>query len=98
MPFAVFHPRSRSLLRGTLVVLLSLAVSFPLSDFPRNRATPFLILPSLGALYGTWDTTRCLQSRWSLYHGAVLLLLYMDVMALALILFFLLYPYAEWLL
>jgi hypothetical protein len=98
MPFAVFHPRSRSLLRGTLVVLLSLAVSFPLSDFPHNRATLFLILPSLGALYGAWDTTRCLRSRWSLYHGAVLLLLYMDVMALALILFFLLYPYAEWLL
>jgi len=98
MPFAVFHPRSRSLLRGTLVVLLSLAVSFPLSDFPHNRATLFLILPSLGALYGTWDTTRCLQSRWSLYHGAVMLLLYMDVLAFALILFFLLYPFAEWLL
>lgn len=98
MPFAVFHPRSRSLLRGTLVVLLSLGVSFPLSDFPHNRATLLLIFPSLGALYGTWDTTRCLRSRWSLYHGAVLLLLYMDVMALALIIFFLLYPYAEWLL
>src|SRR3954462_11063917 len=98
MPFAVFHPRSRSLLRGTLVVLLSLAVSFPLSDFPRNHATLLLILPSIGAVYGTWDTTRCLRSRWSLYHGAVLLMLYKDVVALALMLFVLLYPYAEWLL
>ncbi len=56
------------------------------------------MLPTLAALFGTWDTTRCLRARWSLYHGAVLLLLYMDVMALAMILFFLLYPYAGWLL
>lgn len=98
MSFAVFHPRSRSLLRGTLVVLLSLAVAFPISDFPHNRATLLLIFPSLAALYGSWDTTRCLRRRWSLYHGAVLLLLCMDVMALALIFFLLLYPYAEWIL
>lgn len=98
MHFAVFHLRSRSLLRGTLVVLVSLFAAFPLSDFPHNRATLLLILPALAALYGTWDTSRCLRRRWSLYHGAVLLLLYMDVMALAMIFFFLLYPYAGWLL
>jgi len=95
---AIFHLRSRSLLRGTLLVVVSLIVSFPLSNFPHNRATSLLLLPALAALFGTWDTTRCLQARWSLYHGAVLLLLYMDVMALAMILFFLLYPYAGWLL
>jgi hypothetical protein len=95
---AIFHLRSRSLLRGTLLVVGSLIISFPLSNFPHNRATPLLIVPALAALFGTWDTTRCLRARWSLYHGAVLLLLYMDVMALAMILFFLLYPYAGWLL
>ena len=96
---AIFHLRSRSLLRGTLLVVGSLIVSFPLSNFPAIRQRPLLMLPALAApSVGTWDTTRCLRARWSLYHGAVLLLLYMDVMALAMILFFLLYPYAGWLL
>ena len=98
MSNALFHLRSRPLLRGTLFVVVSLIAAFPLSDFPHNRPTLLLILPTLVAFYGTWDTSRCLRQRWSLYHGAVLLLLYMDVMAMAMILFFLLYPYAGWLL
>lgn len=98
MSFAVFHPRSRSLLRGTLLVLAGVLSALPISDFPHNRATPLLILPLLAAIYGTWETTRCLRARWSLYHGAVMLLLYMDVMALVILFFLLLYPYAGWLL
>lgn len=98
MHFAVLHLRSRSLLRGTLLVLVSFVAAFPLSDFPHNRATLLLLFPAFTALYGTWDTSRCLRRRWSLYHGAVLLLLYMDIMALVMIFFFLLYPYAGWLL
>ena len=46
---------------------------------------------------GTWETSRCLRRRWSLYHGSVMLLLYADILALALIFFLLLYPYAHWL-
>ncbi|HEY0759646.1 MAG TPA: hypothetical protein VGD59_10365 [Acidisarcina sp.] len=57
-----------------------------------------LILPALLSLYGTWETARCLQLRWSFYHGGVLLLLYADVIAVAMIFFLLLYPYAGWLL
>jgi hypothetical protein len=57
----------------------------------------FLLLPAAMALYGTFDTLRCLRLRWSLYHGRVLLLVYMDLMALAMILFLLLYPYEGWL-
>ena len=53
-------------------------------------------LPPLAALWGTYETTRCLRLRWSFYHGGVLLLLYMDVTALTMIFFLLLYPYAEW--
>jgi hypothetical protein len=37
-----------------------------------------------------------MQRRWSLYHGGVLLLIYMDLMVLCMILFLLLYPYAVW--
>jgi hypothetical protein len=92
-----FNPRIRSLLRGNLLVLLSLAVAFPLSDFPNNRPTLLLAIPALTAILGTADTIRCMQPRWSFYHGGVLLCIYMDLMAIILILFFLLYPYMFWL-
>lgn len=91
-----FNPRSRSLLRGCLLVLASLAIAIILSDFPRNHATPLLIFPAFVAIAGTADTVRCMQRRWSFYHGGVLLLIYMDLMALCIILFFLLYPYTRW--
>jgi hypothetical protein len=90
------NPRHTSLLRGSALVLLSLGIAFLLSDFPHNRATPFLALPALAAATGTVDTIRCMRPRWSLYHGGVLLLIYMDLMALCMILFFFLYPYAGW--
>jgi hypothetical protein len=52
----------------------------------------------VAAALGTWDTIRCLQRRWSFYHGAVVVFIYMDIMALCMILFLLLYPYGRWLL
>jgi hypothetical protein len=91
-----FNPRHTSLIRGSALVLVSLGIAFLLSDFPHNRATPFLAFPALAAAIGTVDTLRCMRPRWSLYHGGVLLLIYMDLMALCMILFFFLYPYAGW--
>lgn len=96
MSINFLNPRHHSLLRGSVLVLLSLGLALLLSDFPHNRATVFLALPALAAITGTIDTIRCMQPRWSLYHGGVLLLIYMDLMALCMILFFLLYPYAGW--
>jgi hypothetical protein len=93
---SLLNPRKRSLLRGCILVLTSLAAALVLSDFPQNRATPLLIVPALAAIFGTVDTIRCMQPRWSFYHGGVLLLIYMDLMALCMILFFLLYPYTRW--
>ncbi len=84
--------RQRSLLRANGVVLLSLVVSFWLSDFPHNRANPWLVLPLLLAMAGTGDTLRCMQQRWNWYHGGVILCAYMDLMVVCLITFFLLYP------
>jgi hypothetical protein len=92
----LFNPRKRSLLRGCFLVLLSLGSAILISGFPTIHSTPFLVLPVLGALAGTADTVRCMQRRWNLYHGGVLLLIYMDLMALCMILFLLLYPYAYW--
>lgn len=89
--------RERSLLRGNLLVLLSLLAAVFLSDFPHNRATPLLLLPTLISLGGTADTVRCIRKRWSFYHAGVLLCIYMDLMAIAMILFFLIYPYAGFL-
>jgi hypothetical protein len=91
--FAVFNPHRKSLLRANLLVLGSFAASFLLSGFPHTRATLFLLIPAVLALVGTFDTLRCLQPHWSLYHAGVILLLFMDMMAICLILFFLLFPY-----
>jgi len=90
------NPRRRSLIRGILLVLLSLGFALLISGFPVIHTNPFLVLPAFVALAGTADTVRCIQRRWSLYHGGVLLLIYMDLMALCMILFLLLYPYAQW--
>jgi hypothetical protein len=90
---AVFHWRRKSLLRGNVAVLVSLAAAFWISDFPRSRATPLLAIPALIAIAGMFDTVRCMQPRWNLYHGGVVLCLYMDLMAICLILFFLFFPY-----
>jgi hypothetical protein len=96
MRAAFFDIRRKSLLRGSALVLGSLFAAFRLADFPRNRATLLLILPVLIAAAGTWDTVRCLQPRWGFYHGGVILLIFMDIMALTMILFMLCYPYAQW--
>jgi hypothetical protein len=91
------NPRNRSLLRGNLLVLTGLGTAILISGFPQVRPTLLLVFPALAAIAGTADTVRCMQRRWSLYHGGVLLLIYMDLMALCMILFLLLYPYAQWL-
>ena len=93
---AFFDIQRKSLLRGSVLVLGSLFAAFRLADFPHNHATLLLILPAVLACVGTWETVRCMQRSWSFYHGGVLLLLYMDIMALAMILFLLFYPYAQW--
>jgi hypothetical protein len=93
---ASLNLRSRSLVRGTVLVLASLAASMLLSGFPRVHTAWPIIFAVLTALWGTFETTRCLRLRWSFYHGGVLLLLYMDVTALTMILFLLFYPYAGW--
>ena len=92
----LFNPRKRSLLRGCLLVLLSLGTAILISGFPTIHATPLIIFPALGAIAGTADTVRCMQRRWSFYHAGVILCIYMDLMALCMILFLLLYPYAHW--
>ncbi len=96
MTQSIFNPRFRSLARGNLIVYASVALVTLLSRFPHLSATPWLLLPLLGCLTGMADTVRCIQKRWNLYHGGVMLCLYMDLLAVMLILFFLVYPYVVW--
>lgn len=93
---SILHLRARSLVRGNALVLVSLGIAFLLSDFPNNRANPWIILPALTALAGTADTIRCMQRQWNFYHGGVILCIYMDLMALVAIVFLLIYPYVDW--
>ncbi len=87
----------KSLLRGNLLVLLSFIAAILLSDFPHSRATLFLLLPAFFGAVGTAETVRCMQRRWNFYHAGVILCVYMDLMAMAMILFFLIYPYSHFL-
>ena len=98
MSYAFLNLRARSLVRGTVLVLASLAASLLLSGFPQVHPAWPIAFAALAALCGTYETTRCLRLRWSFYHGAVVVLIYMDIMALCMILFLLLYPYGRWLL
>lgn len=84
--------RQRSLLRANLLVLVSLLMSFKMSNFPNNRLNPWLVFPLGLAGVGTADTLRCMRTRWNWYHGGVILCAYMDLMCICLILFFLVYP------
>jgi len=90
---SLFNPRQPSLLRGNFLVLGSLAWSFRLANFPFNQATAMMILPVMLGAAGAADTFRCIRPRWSWYHGAVMIALYMDLMALFMILFLALYPF-----
>ena len=87
-----FNPRLPSLLRGNILVLGSLAVSFALAKFPLNQPTPAMVLPILCAAAGSVETFRCIRTQWSWYHGAVMISLYMDLMVMVMILFLAIYP------
>lgn len=93
---AILNPRHRSLVRGNVLVVFSLIGAFFLSDFPHNRPTLLLLIPTLVSVAGTADTIRCIRKRWSFYHGGVILCIYMDLMVVTMILVFLLYPYGLW--
>jgi hypothetical protein len=87
--------RQRSLLRGILLALGAMAASMRLAGFPdanHLHASHWEFLPVLAAAWGMWETARCLGRRWSLHHAGVLILLYSELMILALAVFFWLYP------
>ena len=93
--FAFFRLRQKSLLRGIVLSLGAFVVSLRLAGFPRIddlHGSRWQIIMLLLEAWGMAEVARCLQRRWSLYHGGVLLLLYTDLMILAMIVFLVGYP------
>jgi hypothetical protein len=92
---SIFHLRRPSLLRGVFLSLAALAASLRLEGFPNTgalHASSWQALTVPFACWGMVETVRCLGRRWSLYHAGVLILLYSELMILALTLFFWLFP------
>ncbi len=87
---AIFRLRQKSLPRALLLSLGSFAASLRLAGFPYIEdlhGSRWQIVALLFAVWGMAETARCLHRRWSLYHAGILLLLYADLMILAMIVY-----------
>ncbi len=74
---------------GAFIASLLLA-GFPHID--NLHGSRWQIVALLIAVWGMGETARCLHRRWDLYHAGILLLLYSDLMILAMIVFLVGYP------
>ncbi len=78
-----------------MLSLGAFAASMLLEGFPRTNslhASPWQILVVPVACWGMIETARCLSRKWSFYHAGVLILLYSELMILAMAIFFWLVP------
>lgn len=92
---SVIHLRQKSLARGVVLSLGAFAASLRLAGFPHIEdlhGSRWQIIVLLAAGWGMGETARCMGRKWSLYHAGVLLLLYANLMILAMIVFLVAYP------
>jgi hypothetical protein len=85
----LFRLQERSLTRGILLALGAFALSLRLAGFPHIEnlhGSHWQIVAVPMACWGMVETARCLRRRWSLYHAGVLILLYSELMILAMVL------------
>ena len=90
MALSLFRLRQRSLARGVLLALAAFAASLLLAGFPHADAlhgSRWQILLAPVVFWGMLDTARCVGRRWNLYYAGVLILLYSELMILAMVLF-----------
>lgn len=90
----LFRLRQKSLPRAIALALCAFLASLRLAGFPHIEnlhGSPWQFVCLLAGAWGMAETARCLRRRWSLYHAGVLLLLYADLMILALIVFLVAY-------
>jgi hypothetical protein len=77
-----------------LLALGALAASLLLAGFPHADAlhhSPWQVLLAPVVFCSMIETARCLGRRWNLYYAGILLLLYSELMILALVLFLWIY-------
>ncbi len=84
-----FNLKQRSFARGLVLSLGAFFASLRLAGFPyieklHGSHWQAVLVPV--ACWGMVETARCLRPRWSLYHAGVLILLYTELMVLAMVL------------
>jgi hypothetical protein len=91
---SLFRLRQRSLVRGPLLALGAMAASLLLAGFPHTDAlhhSPWQILLAPVVFWAMLETCRCVGHKWDLHYAGALLLLYSELMILALVLFLWIY-------
>ncbi|MFP5236914.1 MAG: permease [Acidobacteriota bacterium] len=91
----ILHPARPSLLRAILLSLAAFAFSLRLGGFPdlaMLHASPWQLVPAVLALAGLGETMRCIRRRWDMYQAGILILLYSELMILAMAVFLFFYP------
>ena len=89
-----FRLRQPSLGRGVVLALGTLGASLRLAGFPDAdalHASPWQALLAALSFLAMMDTARCMGRKLNFYFAGVLILLYAELMILALVLFFWLY-------
>ncbi|HTA79122.1 MAG TPA: hypothetical protein VK720_06220 [Terracidiphilus sp.] len=93
--FAIFRLRQKSLMRGGALSLAAFLASLRLAGFPNLanlHGSRWQLACLVFAVWGMFDIARCLQRKWNFYHGGVLLLLYTDLIIMAMIVLFAIFP------
>jgi hypothetical protein len=92
---SIFRIRRKSLVRSLLLSLGAFLASLLLAGFPHIQnlhGSRWQFVCLLVASWGMGETARCLRRKWSLYHAGILLLLYSELVILAMIVFLVAYP------
>jgi hypothetical protein len=91
----ILNFRHKSLARGIVLCLTAFALSLRLGGFPDITAlhsSAWQVVPGLMACWSIAETMRCADRTWSLHYAGVLILLYSEVMILAMAVFLFFYP------
>jgi CO dehydrogenase/acetyl-CoA synthase gamma subunit (corrinoid Fe-S protein) len=81
--------REPSLVRGVLLSLGAFAASLRLAGFPyieNLHGSRWQLLAVPFACWGMVETARCLRNKWNLYHAGVMIMLYAELMIVAMVL------------
>ena len=85
----LFRLRESSLVRGVLLSLGAFAASLRLAGFPyieNLHGSRWQLLAVPFACWGMFETARCLRNKWNLYHAGVMIMLYAELMIVAMVL------------